>query len=272
MRQIGPQLISVMLVLVMVLALPAFAPAQTAAPEGPAVFPGMQFSSDEGTCTLGFLFQRVVEGDDPRPPEYYAVTAGHCALDGDGGEQVWTEGDGPRVVATNQDLAPFGRYVFAGLAVGFGEPYDLALIRLDGPAELLDPAVCYLGGPTKLDVTPRSGEGETLWQVGHSQDALQPRPGRAVDMSGPRVVYQGAGFFGDSGGPVLGPDGAALGVLAAIGNSSDEPPEGTHKASRLSVQLPHAEQALGLELELMTAPRNEVDWPTDAIGTAPCGS
>lgn len=228
--------------------------------DGPTVQPGGFFQTDDGTfCTIGFLFEHVVEQDDGTLPEvtHFATTAGHCGIGG-GREMVWKGDEGPAADINGEHI---GRFVFAANILA--EPIDLALIRLDLPLSAINPSVCFFGGPIGLDVDRSQRFDERLSFVGQSNAELSPRRGLANDLSGPRVFYRAAGLAGDSGGPLLSADGSALGLVSSTTLLSE--PTANQAASRLDVQLPRAEAALGIDLDLMTAPLNDVDYPLDVL-------
>lgn len=78
------------------------------------------------------------------------------------------------------------------------------------------------------------------------------RPGAKFDglRPAPQTEFVTAAIFGDSGSPVIDHDGGAIGVLVAI---SIVPPA-TTIASDLGAHLRRAEEATGIDFEVVTAP------------------
>jgi hypothetical protein len=229
---------------------PAAAPIGTGA--CPGVRPGAIVQSDNGQCTLNFLFQ----GSDGRR---YMGTAGHCILGedplgGDAGERSWAPGAGPeaRDGAGNR----IGEFAYAVLQ----DPKDFALIRLD-PGVAANPQMCHFGGPTGVNTDTGSapvvlqhfGQGVGVGTVLPARSAL------ALGTPDPDHVYAaGAVVPGDSGSGIISSDGRAVGVIVttglhtgAIGTAGVD--AGSMGVTRLAPQEARAEQVMGLTLSLQTA-------------------
>ena len=216
-------------------------------------------------CTLNFLF-RAADGTR------FIGTAGHCIL-GSGEsplrtgeertpevtEKTWAPGSGPAAKdASGQRL---GEFAYAVL----GDPKDFALIRLD-PGVDASPQVAFFGGPTGIN-TDRPDDPVMLAYYGNGVgvgSAVPARSALALGMPDPDHVYAlGLAAPGDSGSAVISADGRAVGVLVTVGIGLA--PSGSGPASgnvgdvgitRLGPQLARAEQALGVRLDLESAPLN----------------
>jgi hypothetical protein len=203
------------------------------------------FVENGGQCTLNFMF-RDRSGAD------YIATAGHCVLSGNvlgssaNEEMTWQPGQGPR--ALDGSGAPFGRFAYAVEA----PPRDFGLIRLD-PGVSANAAVCHFGGPAGLN-EQLSTEPVVLSYYGGgvlTGDVLPARSALALSLIDPDEVFlTGLATPGDSGAPVLDPEGRAVGVLVTvglllggIGTGGSE--LGTVGVTRLAPQLRQAERALG---------------------------
>lgn len=230
----------------------------------PGVRPGSAvYVAGAGTCTLNFLFA----GSDGRK---YIGTAGHCvptlynALDPasiSGGEVVYAHSSGPEVKDSRG--AVIGNIAYGRLT----STEDFALIRLnDLGSGKANPAMCHFGGPvgysTDLTSTPTM-----IHYYGNGVGAAQTLPARSGHSawgmpSNEHVLATGFAISGDSGSPVITPDGRAIGVLVAIGAMQDltesKPAAGTILITRPwngTSQIDRARQKIGLSsLALMTAP------------------
>ncbi|MGH7337127.1 MAG: hypothetical protein ACREI7_06095 [Myxococcota bacterium] len=229
----------------------------TAAPVGitacPGVRPGAIVTSDAGQCTFNAAFA----GSDGR---LYIGTAGHCILGespsgGDVGEESWDSGTGP--MARDGAGAAIGRFAYAILQ----DPKDFALIELDADVPL-DAQMCHFGGPSAMNSDQPSGP-VVLHHYGNGVGlgALLPaRSGAALGMPHPDHVYaQAAAVPGDSGSLVISDDGRAVGVLVTVGVHSSSIGVPTVDAgivgiTRFAPQVARAEQVLGIDLTLLTAP------------------
>lgn len=227
----------------------------------PGVRPGSYaYIAGSGTCTLGFLF---VGSDGKR----YISTAGHCVpalydpLDpfaSKPNEVSYPDQTGPEV----QDLrgTPIGNVAYGHL----GGTHDFALIRLNLYGQTnSNPQMCYFGGPTGVNTDINSSP-MLLHHYGNGLGAGQSVPARSATApfglpSSSAVIATGLGISGDSGSPVIGADGRAIGLLVATGAIRD----GTSQAGTLlitrpfsgtSSQVDKARQKLGLSsLTLQTA-------------------
>jgi hypothetical protein len=228
----------------------------TAAPVGtgscPGVRPGAIVNSDTGQCTFNFLF---LGSDGNR----YMGTAGHCILGespigGDVGEESWAPGTGPE--ARDADDQRIGEFAYAILQ----DPKDFALIRLD-PGVAASAQMCHFGGPTgtNADLTDdpvvlhHFGNGVAIGSV------LPARTHLALSAPDPDHVFaNGAALPGDSGSGVISDDGRAVGVLVTVGLHTATlgiPTDaGTIGITRIAPQEARAEQVLGVNLTLQTAP------------------
>ncbi|HEX2295670.1 MAG TPA: hypothetical protein VHN37_10220 [Actinomycetota bacterium] len=207
------------------------------------VRPGAMISTDEGTCTLNFVFR------DPRGRSYVG-TAGHCTLSADGHAR-WKWGAGPSVTGPSDE--PIGRFVFATV----DDEYDFGLIRLyDGIDP--DPEMCVFGGPTGIESGERAepfvvqyyGNGTVM---GNAQvvnvPTLPARSALAPEMRNRgEVTATGAAIFGDSGAGVIAEDtGRAVGVLVGFR------PGESIVIKRIGPAIAVAEKTLRTDLELVLA-------------------
>jgi len=230
-------------------------PVPAAAPFGtgtcPGVRPGAIVLTDVGQCTLNFLFQ----GSDG---SRYIGTAGHCILGtspigGDVGEMAWAPGTGP--VARDAAGNPIGEFAYAILQ----DPKDFSLIRLD-PLVEASADMCHFGGPTAVnDDRPDITQPVVLNWYGNGivvGTLLPARSALAAGMPDPDHVFaDGAAAPGDSGSGIISSDGRAVGVVVTvgvhIGTSFDS---GVIGITRLTPQVERAQQVLGVDLALQTAP------------------
>ncbi|HYC54957.1 MAG TPA: hypothetical protein VEL28_08455 [Candidatus Binatia bacterium] len=233
---------------------PAAAPIGTGS--CPGVRPGAIVQSDTGQCTFNFLFT----GNDGGT---YMGTAGHCILGespvgGDVGERSWAVGEGPE--ARDADGNRIGEFTYAILQ----DPKDFALVLLD-PGVAASAQMCHFGGPTAVNddvaaspvVLHHFGNGLAIGSV------LPARTHVAVSMPDPDHVFATGGAApGDSGSGVISDDGRAVGVLVTVGIhtgtiGSDGIDAGVIGITRLTPQVERAEEVLGIELMLGTAPASE---------------
>lgn len=233
----------------------------------PGVRPGAVVNMGEppletlsGGCTLGFVF----DGSDG---DRYITTAGHCAGIGFEEERAWAPGEG--IPAFDNQWTRFGELIYAVQDIAFEEfapEMDMALIRVDAGITV-DPQMCHFGGPTGMSTGLSHGSPKLLHYFGvtpaggylgyQSTDVwgLSARSGLAQDLRDHhRVYFTGHAFNGDSGAPILGHDGRAVGILNAPGDARPDGYAGTVSGTRLAHQIAAAEAALGIELELVTAP------------------
>lgn len=229
--------------------------------ECPGVRPGAEVWSDAGGCTFNFLFtgyRQDAEGNWVEDARYIG-TAGHCILESDG-ETSWAPGQGPE--ARDEDDNRIGEFAYAVLE----DPKDFALIRID-PQVPASPEMCHWGGPTGIN-EDRGSQPTVLRHFGRGLVLGDVQPARtAVALGTPHpdhVYAQGAAIFGDSGSGIIGDDGRAVGVIVTIGlhfggigtNGVDA---GFVGITRLAPQVARAEEVLGLDLRLETAPRSPAE-------------
>jgi hypothetical protein len=219
------------------------------------VRPGATVLTDVGQCTLNFLFQ----GSDGRR---YIGTAGHCILGtspigGDAGEMSWTPGTGP--AARDSGGNRIGEFAYAILQ----DPKDFSLIRLDPQAQA-SAGMCHFGGPTGINNDqPGLAQPVVLEWFGNGIVAGSTIPARsaiAAGMPSPDHVFaQGAATPGDSGSGVISSDGRAVGTLVTVGVHTGSigltgGDAGLVGITRLSPQVERAQQVLGTNLVLQSAP------------------
>ena len=238
------------------IAVPAATPVGVGACEG--VRPGGRLETDIGVCTYNFLF-RAPNGTR------FIGTAGHCILAsspvGGGaagnnpGEKLWPKGDGPTAKTRGQRV---GEFAYAVLE----DPKDFALIRLDPNVEA-SPEMCHFGGPTGAFGARKTPDPTVVEYYGNGigvGSTVPARSGLAVGVSDDDHLYAlGLALPGDSGSGVMSSEGLAMGVLVTTGihgfgfneNGVDF---GTMGITRITPQIERASEALGIPLELVTAP------------------
>lgn len=223
-------------------------------PDCPGAHPGAGYliTLPGGTyrCSLAFMF----EGSDGKR---YFTTAGHCLLDdGDPEELVWAPGTGPRV--RDMQGRTFGTARFARL----DDQFDIGIIEIDESTTApVSPQVCHFGGPTALAVRTALDPPEMVHHYGFGKDykdVMRARTGTVADhIPANYLRVQSNVNGGDSGSSLISDDGAALGILVrgiSLGSGAQRTGAAYAEASRLDTHLPLAEAALGIELELVTAP------------------
>ncbi|HEX7277059.1 MAG TPA: hypothetical protein VF244_06760 [Acidimicrobiales bacterium] len=207
--------------------------------------PGSPVLTPVGQCTLNFLWK----GSDGR---HYIGTAGHCVLEGTNQTQaVYPPGQGP--VARDASGHPIGEFAYGAL----DEVGDFALIRLD-PAVPASPEICRFGGPSGMAVGPIPLL-TPLHHVGRGSLTGSLVPARtqlAIDGGDVRVLTGlGVASAGDSGSPVVGLDGQAVGVVVATGPALPLAPTGLLVFSmRIAPEMGRAAAAMGIAFDLVTAP------------------
>jgi hypothetical protein len=221
------------LVAMLATALGAIAPPAAAAPtwapaESATIHPGVQMVTNGAQCTANFVFS---DGAD-----VYLGYAAHCA--GTGGATD-TDGclAGSRPLGTPVDIQGAdhpGTLAYSSWltmqASGETDPdtcafNDLALVRIDDrDVADVNPSIPHWGGPVGVD-PDGVALGDTVYSYGNSSlrlgiTLLSPKTGISLgtDPSGwTHPIYTVTpGIPGDSGSAVLGPDGAALGVLSTL--------------------------------------------------------
>ena len=218
----------------------------------PGVRPGGEVQTEQGLCTLNFLFV-TPEG------ERFIGTAGHCIV-GEGpvadnaGEKTWAKGTGP--AAKDSGNTRIGEFAYAVLQ----DPKDFALIRVD-PGVDASPEMCNYGGPTGINDEISDGP-KVLQYFGNGVGIGSTVPARsAVAMGFPNadhVYAAGLALPGDSGSAVITDDGRAVGVLVTtglhgLGFDENGVDFGTMGITRITPQIARASQALGLQLTMVTA-------------------
>ncbi|MDQ3932357.1 MAG: S1 family peptidase [Actinomycetota bacterium] len=215
------------------------------------VRPGGIVTSEGGMCTYNFVFT------DPANHRYIG-TAGHCILEGpqvtSGSlppvERSWLPTTGP--VANDVEGNRVGVFVY-GIR---SDTHDFALIRLDDTVPV-SPAMCHFGGPTGMN-NDLTSETVTLHYFGNGTGVSALAPGRsaiALGMPDPnRVSAYGLAVPGDSGAGVISADGRAVGNIASDVVGLATILEGIVHIPRIAPQIARAEEALQVDLELVTAP------------------
>lgn len=197
--------------------------------------PGAQLTN---LCTMNFIFRDPAGG-------LYLGTAGHCvAL----GEEVGVVGVG----------WPVATVVYDGCPSPQACPVDFALARIDPARHAdVDPTLCHWGGPQGVNASPSRGQTTHLYGFGslyRASPALQPRAGVVVSASAGEFTYVGQAQPGDSGAPIATGDGKAAGVHVrsslSVGDGLRVDPALKY-ATRIDAALLRAEQATGLDLELV---------------------
>src|SRR6266705_999476 len=165
----------------------------------------------------------------------------------------------PVPVARDADGNPIGEFAYAILQ----DPKDFSLIRLD-PLVEASAAMCHFGGPTAVnDDRPGLTELVVLNWFGNGVGVGAVLPARsavAAGMPDPDHVFaDGAAAPGDSGSGVISSDGRAVGVLVTVGVHTASVGSGGLDAgmigmTRLTPQVERAQQLLGVDLALQTAP------------------
>lgn len=207
-----------------------------------AVRPGVRIAGR--VCTANVVLS------NPANTTFYVATAAHCVHGRPVGDDVAIAGgraSGTLVYDAWETLegVPGHR-----VACGDRAEQDLALVRVDEADEdEVHPATLGFGGPTYL--RDRAASGEELYTYGNSSyrgDQHWSKPTVGVSVGNGRCRTEAilpTRGYGDSGSPVLGHDGAALGIYVTA-------PGGF---VNLGQAVDFAEAHTDLELELKTWPR-----------------
>lgn len=160
----------------------------------PLVQPGIALTTVDGSCTLGFLAR------DATNESIYAITAGHCA-------------DLNETVFLGDRDTPFGEVIIKDDGSS-----DWAIIRIHDPANVA-PNVGNHAAPNGMRAADGLEIGDMLCAMGQSILAAA-----VAERCGPLLGHSSQGFdhgipvySGDSGSPVLAQDGAAVGIVTAVG-------------------------------------------------------
>lgn len=223
---------------------------------------------NDGTgCTVNFLFAT------PDNATLYAGSAAHCWTHDQIGDPVRPEWNGIGWTTVNATLAYCSWGAQEGLLTcpmkrfGEDEGYrdDFALLRIaDRDRAKVHPATLVWGGPTGLASPPEPGNEVRTYGNTQLRDPLlhvnsgDSRSGLVIESNSTTTYARFANpvIRGDSGGPVLTPDGGAVGVNSFRAITHDAFPG---RAGIGVANLPHAlaqfEENTGRSLEL-------VPWPT----------
>lgn len=218
----------------------------------PGVRPGAVVNmGGGGTCTLNFVVDgRDADGSKAR----YIGTAGHC-VNGKDHTQAWPNGDGMKV--SDAEGRFIGRAVYSELDTQGRTGVDYALIKLEPDVDV-NPAMCHWGGPTGL----LAGAVEERVELKHYGQGLvygptiPARTAWAEQLTNTDVQWMyGAALFGDSGSPIIAAGGGAVGVLSGAFGEDSGGESGLIRFVRIAPAMARAGNALGLQLDLRTAPR-----------------
>lgn len=202
-----------------------------------AIQPGTRISSDGKGCTMNFIYrevlpesdesvsfredptgeQRGTTSEDPETtdttvaeePRLFAGTAGHCVTKV--GDRVSTR-DGA-----------FGTVAFFQL----DDDDDFAFIEIDRDKEhLVNPTMLGFDGPNGVISGPEAKRGDAAHVYGNGlvfgeTELTRPRSGTLTRVDSDYFGATLPVIFGDSGGPVLHENGAALGIVAHLTVSTD---------------------------------------------------
>lgn len=212
-----------------------------------AVRPGVRIAGE--VCTANAVFS------DPADTTYYVATAAHCVDERPLGSPIQIAGGEASGVLAYDAWEVLETVEADEVACGDRAQQDLALVEVDDDHEdEVHPATLHFGGPTTL--RDRSASGEELYTYGNSSyrgDHHWSKPTVGVSVGNgecrTEAILPMRGY-GDSGSPVLGADGAALGIYVTA-------PGGY---VNLAQAVDFAEAHTGLELELETWPRFSEDF------------
>lgn len=239
--------------------------------------PGVQVVTAGSQCTSNFVFYRpTTKGFD-----VFIGQAAHCSgLDGptdiDGctsrshplGTIVRIDGGEHHGVMVYNSWLTMQRLQEADSDVCASN--DFALVRID-PADHagVNPSIPVWGGPT--DVSDGLTAGDDVFSYGNSglrMGLTATSPKRGVSLGDDEAGWSHAfytltpGIFGDSGSAILGPDGAAAGVLSTIALA---PFAASNNAGDIGLELEyllaHEPAFAGLRLAVGTEPFNPLAAP-----------
>jgi hypothetical protein len=186
---------------------------------------------------------------DPANTTFYVATAAHCFPDRVPGDPVSVAGGEASGTLTYDAWEALETVDDEEVACGDRAQQDLALVEVDEAHEdEVHPAVLHFGGPTEL--RDRAVSGEELYTYGNSsyrRDQAWSKPTVGVSVGNgecrTEAILPTRGY-GDSGSPVMGEDGAMLGIYVTA-------PGGF---VNLAQAVGFAEAHSDLELELKTWP------------------
>lgn len=213
-------------------------------------------------CTANFVFS------DPSNSTLYIGTASHCVS----GKSI---GDDVEIANINAagTVAYCSWKVIDGTedcpeGTGPGnslvrDPNDFALVEIKAKHRgQVHPALLHWGGPTGIGAPPQVGD--RVLTYGNSGlrpgNALDPREGY-VHSSGQvtsEMYFVPPSISGDSGSPVIRPDGQTVGVLFG----GDTVPPGSNSIANLDHAVSYMEDNTDLDVELKT-------WRVLDSGTLP---
>lgn len=218
-----------------------------------AVRAGDYIVAGPGGCTAAFVLE---DGDGQR----YLATAGHCVeVTGAptaprAGEHIWTDLSSAPVVFDRGGTA-IGKATYAVEIRDSDE--DFALIRVDDDVRAI-PDVPGIGVPRSIANSISTGDPVRLFGHGQIVSDLAPnRDGLVLGTTSTRAMVAIPVSPGDSGGPVVGEDGTAFGVVAGVGGGVPVTTDtalasnGT-RVPRLDAALARVATVTGLELMLAT--------------------
>lgn len=204
--------------------------------------PGARISTVIGGCSTNFVFT-------DQNGIYYIGTAGHCGP------------TGSRVNIGNHGSS--GTIIYSTGNGGVGT--DFAMIRIDDDKQdLVDPSMCYWGGPTEVAGVGGGRAVHYGYPVIYSMSHLtRPRVGEISSSGGTNSFsFMGLVASGDSGSGARHEHGGALGTVTHVNvpllifAHSGPYAFGTKVDRGLGL----AEAATGLDFEIVTAPI-EADLP-----------
>lgn len=182
------------------------------APAATAIQPGSRITSGGSGCTMNFIYEEVRERPARRgqrqvvlaEPKLYAGTAGHCV-----------SGVGARV---SNDSGAFGTVAFRVL----DDNDDVAFIEIDeAKRSSANPKMLGFDGPNGVISGREAKPGDRVNIYGNGlivgeTELTRPRSGTLTRSDSQHYGATLPVIFGDSGGPVLHENGAALGIIAHL--------------------------------------------------------